>query len=295
MRVKLHENGWTPIVEDWDLKTATDNDIKKLIRLLYSNTIVVLLNQNLTPDDQLEFCYRCGQTQSYEGAPKSCLGEKYYDIVRVTGNSKNPGAFKEPHELEWHLNKAANINKKNVVWLYGVEGTAGSRTSWINTILAYQDLHPVIQKDIGTAGIRLLVAGESFEEQMNGNIHSKELTFDQLLESGDGTVVSDQIMPLVHRNVLGIKGLYWPSRMIYSIEELPESDKAAWSESRSKEMIEVLHNHVFQEKYMYHHDWNDGDLVMSEQFLGIHKRWPFPGIEHRLLHRIEFDTSKIKF
>lgn len=53
-----------------------------------------------------------------------------------------------------------------------------------------------------------------------------------------------------------------------------------------------LKNHVLQEKYMYHHDWKDGDLVISEQWLSIHKRWFFPRMNTRLLHRIAFNYDK---
>ena len=46
---------------------------------------------------------------------------------------------------------------------------------------------------------------------------------------------------------------------------------------------------------MYHHDWQDGDVLLSEQWLGIHKRWKFEGIIERTLHRIESDFTHIKF
>lgn len=295
MRIKLHSNGWTPIIENYDVTKATPQEITVIAKLLYTNTIVVFTNQSLTPNEEAEFCYKFGDTQSYSEVAQNCVSNDHLDILRVTGNKKNTGAFPSPDELEWHLNKSANLNKKNIVYLYGVKGTFGSRTSWINSILAYQDLHHVVKKDIDSAKIKLVTFGENFVDQINGSIHKKITSLDQLLESGDGSVIAEQLMPIVHTNILGVKGLYWPSRMVYAIDEDPLSGKPSWSESRSKEMIELLHNHVFQEKYMYHHDWNDGDLVLSEQFLGVHKRWPFPGIEYRLLHRIEFDTSKITF
>jgi hypothetical protein len=47
----------------------------------------------------------------------------------------------------------------------------------------------------------------------------------------------------------------------------------------------LLFNHILKEQYLYHHDWQDGDLVISEQWLGIHKRWPFEKMNQRLLHR----------
>ena len=61
------------------------------------------------------------------------------------------------------------------------------------------------------------------------------------------------------------------------------------TEEESKVIMDPLIEHTTQEKYIYHHDWDDGDLVISEQWLGIHKRWKFEGMPNRLLHRAVFD------
>ena len=43
----------------------------------------------------------------------------------------------------------------------------------------------------------------------------------------------------------------------------------------------------------YDHYWEDGDVVISEQWLSIHKRWEFKRMSERILHRIAFDYSKV--
>jgi alpha-ketoglutarate-dependent taurine dioxygenase len=53
--------------------------------------------------------------------------------------------------------------------------------------------------------------------------------------------------------------------------------------------------HLLNEKYAYHHDWEDGDIVMADQMSGMHKRWAFELMHERLLHRIGFNYDKIKF
>ena len=58
--------------------------------------------------------------------------------------------------------------------------------------------------------------------------------------------------------------------------------------------MKYITNHVTQEKYQYHHEWQDGDVVISEQWLSIHKRWRFEEMDKRLLHRIAFDYDRIK-
>ena len=57
--------------------------------------------------------------------------------------------------------------------------------------------------------------------------------------------------------------------------------------------MQELIDHVLKDEFAYHHDWEDGDIVISEQWLSIHKRWDFEGMEDRILHRIAFDYSNL--
>jgi alpha-ketoglutarate-dependent taurine dioxygenase len=61
------------------------------------------------------------------------------------------------------------------------------------------------------------------------------------------------------------------------------------TKEESTPIINEYAAHTTKEKYCYHHDWDDGDVVISEQWLGIHKRWKFEGIMNRVLHRAVFD------
>ena len=90
---------------------------------------------------------------------------------------------------------------------------------------------------------------------------------------------------LVHTNIEGKKGLYFPFQQVYDVVE--GATKQQWNELHT-----FLKGHCTKEKYIYHHDWQDKDLVISEQWLSIHKRWQFDGMKERLLHRIAFDYDK---
>ena len=60
-------------------------------------------------------------------------------------------------------------------------------------------------------------------------------------------------------------------------------------QAESDNLKNLLMTHIFQEKYIYHHDWEDGDIVLSDQWNGIHKRWAFQQMDSRLLHRAAVD------
>ena len=41
------------------------------------------------------------------------------------------------------------------------------------------------------------------------------------------------------------------------------------------------------------HNLEDGDIVLSEQWLSIHKRWAYEKMEDRILHRIAFNYENL--
>ena len=53
----------------------------------------------------------------------------------------------------------------------------------------------------------------------------------------------------------------------------------------SKIILKMLKKHVTKEKYCYNHHWQDGDMVISDQWHSLHKRQYCETISTRLLHR----------
>ena len=66
------------------------------------------------------------------------------------------------------------------------------------------------------------------------------------------------------------------------------------NQEQSIVLANKLQKHILQEKYMYHHEWDDGDVIIHEQWLGLHKRWEFDGMPTRVLHRLTYDFANIK-
>ena len=80
---------------------------------------------------------------------------------------------------------------------------------------------------------------------------------------------------LVYTNEAGVTGLFFPYLQI--LGGVP------------KDLYEYLKNHILQDKYRYDHHWEDGDVVISEQWLTIHKRHAFEKMDKRLMYRIAID------
>ena len=126
-----------------NLKKFTQDELNNLIKDLYTHTTVILKNQILSPEEQLSICQIIGDVQP-TWIPGRTEGISVINgVVRVTGKKDEKGLrgiFGHNHVLEWHVNKASNIERKPIIAIYGVEGTKGSRTSFMNTIDAWEDL-----------------------------------------------------------------------------------------------------------------------------------------------------------
>ena len=65
------------------------------------------------------------------------------------------------------------------------------------------------------------------------------------------------------------------------------------TEEQFKDLMQRLIEHVTQPQFIYDHHWEDGDIVLSEQWLSIHKRWEFDKMDQRILHRLAFNYENI--
>lgn len=274
LNYRLHENGWTVIIDDFDLRESTQDDINLIARLIATYTCVVVKNQKLSIPDELRIIRMFKNPEPLYETTDPFFAEFAADaeldpegvLCRVTGELRDgkPGLAGWEDELVWHCNHTHRWDRRPIVWLYGVRDTAGSRTSWNNTIPAYQELDQSIKDRIQDL------------KSIYGSIDAPEAA-----DHTEKHIELNWTPPLVHVNIANKIGMYFSPLQVEEFVGLPREE--------SDEIKQILAEHVLQEKYIYHHDWQDGDLVLSEQWLGIHKRWPFKHMSKRLLHRAAFD------
>jgi len=82
-------------------------------------------------------------------------------------------------------------------------------------------------------------------------------------------------------NLKGVKGLYFYTNNRCKLI-CPDQN-----------LYDEIHKHLFQDKYIYQHWWEPGDIVLMDQLLTLHKRdQDDPEIlSKRVLHRITFRIS----
>ena len=274
---RLHENGWTVLLEDVDLTQVSQEDVNDIAKLMMTHTTVVARGQSMSPVQELEFCQKFGRVQHFDQKmnPGFVLEGTNGGVLRVTGGLDEhgrPGMFGHVEELQWHCNRVSDPDRMPIVFLYSDKNTKGSVTSFLNNIASYNDL------------------SEEFKQRIN-DYHLdvgpvQQMTSYYYDDGYEPIRLDDWKPPLVHTNAMGIKGLFFSWFQTHFIQELGKEE--------SRELIEHLREHCEQDKYIYDHHWEDGDVVISDQWQSIHRRWAYEHMDKRLVHRVAMDYSKIQ-
>ena len=266
-----------------DLTTMSDADIKEFGKRLIEDNVVVIRDQNMT-EDQLVHALSCIGRLMVVAAPKAQYAthptHKY--LTRVTNrrddDGKKIGIFAEK-ELHWHSNgNFRETGRECCVALYCVEpGDPGTGiTSFVDTRKAFNDLPDDLKELVEDVDVNLQFENKTFYDLDEDD---PELAFFNSKDYYPDGVVK----PLVYKHPFsGEKGLYFA---FYSIVKMWRRSGALLDEQALRQR---LIDHVFQEKYIYHHDtWRKGDLILMDQFHSLHRRSPVQG--DRFLWRVTMD------
>ena len=282
---KLDKNKWTVIIDDFDMSKVTQEDINQISKLIAKHTLVVIRNQNISIADEVRILKMFKDTQTFVVADSDdyvstlagAMVEGSEDLfLRVSGKKDEQGRVgiaAYDCEMVWHCNEPGVEDRKPIVWLHSVEGSKGSRTSYTNNSLSYTDLPEDLKVELENCHLEIYQGLGLGKDDL-------ESDYEELLKMGkDG--LAEYNPSLIKINKAGNKGIYFPMYHVHKIKELDEK--------RSKEITDFLCKFVVREEYVYHHDWEDGDILIADQEIGIHKRWPFKKITERTLHRACFD------
>jgi hypothetical protein len=269
---------------DFDIKNYTYEDAIEIRDILRNELIVVIREQDTDPFNYARLIHYVGGICNWDQLCRDIDGNfigpragplnienwdkiKPFPVQRVTGEKKNgefTGIF-PLGKLDWHCN-LNGPDRADGVSLQGIKGVDGTQTSWLNTTIALkempQDLRDRIQGKYAKFYYNPTKWADVPSKQLAGMLKNRQ----------------HYSMWLEQTNVAGIEGLY-----LYTNNdcEIQGGDDTLFVD---------LQNFIFQEKYMYHHDWSVGDIVLSDQLLTLHRRRQEVDsiFENRVLNRLTF-------
>jgi alpha-ketoglutarate-dependent taurine dioxygenase len=300
MKIKKLENVGVEIL-DIDITKLTNDQYIYIKELLVEELIVLIRNQEYKnpyyfarlissvgnignigtcnwhyPDGDINFPVR------YEGEPIQPQHWKQdtqlYPVQRVTGNKNTKGVITGifgTGTLTWHSNLNNPKNAAGVA-LQAIAGVKGTSTSFMDTTAVYNNMDEKWRKRCENVVGHFRYTPEIWAEGLPAEQHRYMLASHlQLFKT------LDYQMPLLNKNVSKSKtGLFFHFNNNCSFPTDPE-------------LLEDLKNLCLQEKYIYQHWWEPGDIILMEQRLTLHKRdQDDPEIlKDRLLHRYTFSVN----
>jgi alpha-ketoglutarate-dependent taurine dioxygenase len=278
-------NGAVEITE-FDIRDFTYDDAIQVRDILRKELVVVIREQDRDPLNYAKLIHYIGGICNWDQCGRDIDGNKIgnyginypdienwdrtkpFPVQRVTGEKKDgefTGIF-PLGKLDWHCN-LNGPNRADGVALQGIKGAEGTRTSWNNTGLALKEMPKELRDRIHGKYAKFFYNPTNWSD-----IHNKEQLAFMLKNRHHYTMWIEQT------NAGGVEGLY-----LYTTNdcEIPGDDTTLFTE---------LQDFLFQEKFIYHHDWSIGDIVLSDQLLTMHKRRQEDDaiFENRVLNRLTF-------
>lgn len=274
----------THIVLDYDIENVSPDIAKEIFDILKKELVVIIKRQNTDPKYFSRLIYSMSHIANWQqltwdvdgnyiGSPEEYPNpweQNIFPVQRVTGEKRNEdytGIF-PVGKLDWH----ANLNgptRADGVALQGYRGVEGTITSWLNTSVALEQMPEELKQKLEGVYCSYYYNMENWAD-----VPEKQLAYMRQQQE-------HYHMKILQENVAGTKGMYF-----YTNNDLRICEK-------DETLYEELKEYLFQEQFMYHHEWEVGDIVLSDQLLTLHKR-PIRSneiFEKRVLHRLTFPIS----
>ena len=258
------KNDWVVEIGEVCLQDLSPAEARIIGKFVLTNLVVVVKGQEMTPEEQINFCNHLGKVERYYTSKRKIAISRDYSsgdgVARITGQKNEHGArgmFPDKQELIWHADGCEKHNRNSIVWLHSITGSDGSVTSWNNTSMALRDMPVKIKESL---------------KQMK--IYTKT-------PEGFPLYIKRSREPfnVYMKNDVGVEGLYCPHNFV--------------DEIIGEDLHDYLVDFLFKSKYIYDHEWEDGDVVISEQWLTTHMRHYCETIESRVLNRIGLKHGKV--
>ena len=290
---------------EFDLLNADDKELKEFVKSIPEHHLLLLKNVPSDKEKLVEVVNRIGKTYIrpeglYFTDPDAV------EITRVTNarddDGKKMGLFADL-ELCWHSNGTLRKNVKQITLMlhcvkpgdadYGITGFCNMKQAYDDlpedikelidsievrhSMKAFAGEVPSIGKNDG--GYKLTPEDPEYEIFNGSNVNSKGTT--------TYTTENEEVWkPLVPTHPWhGQKTLYFiPSVIVEWRNPANPNFDSEW-------LWNYLYDHCFQEKYIYRHKWEPGDMIFNDQYYGLHNRTEVKG--DRLLWRFCTDNAII--
>jgi taurine dioxygenase len=257
-----------------DVSDPGTYEFDALHRAWLDHQVLVIRNQGITAQQHIEFSKRFGDLEIHLSADH--LHPAHEEILLVSTKKENGryiGAVSAGDY--WHSDLSCQRLPTSASLLHALEmPDVGGDTEWANMYAAYETLPEATKTRIAS-----LKGVHTFNRFRNPRVHVPEVhRGDAQMRYGERSP-DDAIHPIVRTHPeTGRKALYVSERFTVGIEGMDDGE--------AQPLLDELIAHQKQPRFIYHHEWEIGDLVVWDNRCTIHyacRGFPPGAIRH--LHR----------
>lgn len=293
----LRELEWNGIEIADNIRKYETDDILDLVEELPERNVILLRDQDLSKADLANIFNQIGRSRS----PGQWFNDdEHPEIINVTNKRSDVGSktgLFADLELGWHCNGIPRPKPLEVSFaLYCNKPGIDSVTSFVNTRKAYYDLPSDVKDLVDTIDCAINFHAFTGElKTIGSNDGGYKLTADDPEYAVFAGKIKGEFQSVPSHNPEGLtKPLVashpWDEkRSLYFVNNfITDWWSRTGKEFDGAELWEFLNNHLFQEKYIYHHHWKSGDLLFNDQWNAFHRRNAVKG--DRELYRLCADN-----
>ena len=197
-----------------------------------------------------------------------------YPVQRVTGEKKGKygGGIFGTGDLDWHCN-LGNFYEADGVALQAITNSNVASTFYANSVPALKEMPEELRARCEGKKAHFEYDHKKWADV--SKMHPMQRITMQFLSLNKERRAMD--MKLIQKNRKGIEGIYF-----HRLNNM--------SDEGDETLVQDLYDWMFQDKYVYEHKWEDGDIILMDQLITQHKR-EFVAeelLEKRVLHRFTF-------
>jgi len=266
-------------VEGVDLSQLDAETFRQIEEAYDRYSVLVFRDQRLTPPQHIAFGRRFGALEIH--VVKKALLKDFPEILLISNIKNDAGediGLSDAGQT-WHTDTSYRQRPSRGSVLYALEiphdetGTALGNTKFAGTARAYEDLSESMKRRL--AGLKA-IHSYGFRKRPPGSQRHKITA--QVLDQ-----TPDVAHPIVRTHPkTGRKALYLFEGECIGIEGMADSEAVP--------LIHDLTEHCIQDKYIYEHKWQVGDVVMWDNAATLHLAvcdYKLP--RRRLLHRVTIE------
>lgn len=240
----------------------TQNLANEIVTAFYKYSLLLFRNQSLSPQDLIVWSEKIGVLEKHSDSKYLLDG---YPGIIIVGNLTENGKMKSlflNSAIEWHFDYAQAKHPSLGSLFYAVEVPPSEGDTWYaDTISAYDSLSEERKFYLDS------LVGEFSYEYLDNHLRSMDPTRPPL-----SSEMKAQWPPVKHHIVA--KHPVTNKKAILISPELMSGIDGLDQNATQKTVNELL-EYVVQDKFLYKHKWEKGDLIMFDNRAMIHTATPF--------------------